>query len=128
MFDIECNDCKKRFSLKNIRVDEHWREATKLGRAYCYCPHCGSVLNYVKPDIVELANKITYKNITLIILSFALLLIGEITKTLTYVAPTLIIFFGVFLIKGSKLKDHRIIGWLLTIFFSIILIWLNYNA
>ena len=128
MFGIKCNDCKKRFSLKNIRVDEHWREAEKLGRAYCYCPHCGSVLNYAKPDVVELASKITFKNIFTFILLVTLLLIGEATKTLTYVAPTLIIVFGIFLIKKSNLKDHRVIGWLLTIIFSIILVWLNYNA
>ena len=125
MFGIKCNDCKKRFSLKSIRVDEHWREATKLGRAYCYCPHCGSVLNYVKPDVVELAKKITFKNISIGILLFTLLLIGEATKTLTYIAPIIIITFGFFLTKKSKLKDHRIIGWLLIALFSALLITLN---
>lgn len=125
MFKSKCDNCGQNYNIKNARVDEHWRNAWHDGAAYCYCPHCNEAIKYLKPETVELIQKLTFTNITIIIFIFFTLFIGEATETLTFVAPIVIASFGIFLIKKSKLKDHRIIGWLLTIISTILLIFLN---
>ena len=127
MFKRKCDNCGEYYQVKDVRCDEHWR-TWSLEPYYCYCPHCNQVIKYMNGDLVELAQKLTPKNILAVFIFFGAWFIGIVTNTLNYIGPVTVIVFGAYLAKTSQLKDHRIIGWLLAIVGGILLIYVNKNA
>ncbi len=125
MFNSKCDSCGLKYNIKRVRVDEHWRNAWHDGAAHCYCPHCDTVIKYLKPETVDLIKNLTLVNITIILCIFSILLLGVATKTLSFIGPIVIASYGLFLVIKSTLKDHIIIGWLLTAVSAILLILLN---
>jgi hypothetical protein len=86
MLDKTCPKCGKRFALADARLDDHWNRWS-FKPAYCYCPHCGERLDGVHFDSVELARRLTARNLAWAAFFLAAALAGLLSGTLDYVGP-----------------------------------------